>query len=102
MSHQPHNSLVRILIADGIPVGVGFLAAENLILTCAHFIAQGCVSDDSVSSDLSLLAPGESFSGRVLFRDDEQDVATIGPEKDLKILPCFCLCNCLQGMNNGL
>jgi hypothetical protein len=31
MSHQLHNSLVRILTADGDPVGVGFLAAENLI-----------------------------------------------------------------------
>jgi len=40
MSHQLHNSLVRILTADGIPVGVGFLAADNLILTCAHVIKQ--------------------------------------------------------------
>ena len=43
MSHQLHNSLVRILTADGIPVGVGFLAAENLIPTCAHVIAQAGV-----------------------------------------------------------
>ena len=41
MSHQLHTSLTRILTADGIPVGVGFLAAENLILTCAHVITQG-------------------------------------------------------------
>ena len=58
MSHQLHNSLVRILTADGSPVGVGFLAAENLILTCA---------EESVHFDLPILAPGESFSGRVSF-----------------------------------
>jgi hypothetical protein len=67
MSHQLHNSLVRILTADGIPVGVGFLAAENLILTCAHVIAQAIGSEDSIHFDLPLLAPGESFSGRVSF-----------------------------------
>ena len=41
MTHQLHNSLTRILTPDGSPVGVGFLAAENLILTCAHVIEQG-------------------------------------------------------------
>ena len=77
MSHQLHNSLVRILTADGIPVGVGFLAAENLILTCAHVIAQASGSEDSAHFDLPLLTPGESFSGRVSFQDDEQDIACI-------------------------
>ena len=77
MSHQLHNSLIRILTADGIPVGVGFLASENLILTCAHVIKQANGSEDSVHFDLPLLAPGESFSGRVSFRDDAQDIATI-------------------------
>ena len=77
MSHQLHSSLVRILTADGMPVGVGFVASENLILTCAHVIAQASGSDATAHFDLPLLAPGESFSGRVLFRDDEQDIATI-------------------------
>ena len=40
MSHQLHNSLTRILTTDSSPAGVGFLAAENLILTCAHVIEQ--------------------------------------------------------------
>jgi hypothetical protein len=33
MSHQLHKSLPRILTLDGLPVGVGFLASENFILT---------------------------------------------------------------------
>jgi len=65
MSHQLHNSLVRILTADGIPVGVGFVASENLILTCAHVIEQASGSDETAYFDLPLLAPGETFSGRV-------------------------------------
>ena len=77
MSHQLHNSLVRILTADSLPVGVGFLASENLILTCAHVIEQASGSDETAHFDLPLLAPRESFSGRVLYRDDEQDIATI-------------------------
>ena len=67
MSHQLHNSLIRILAADGSPVGVGFVASDNLILTCAHVITQASGSNDSVSFDSPLLAPGESFSGRVSF-----------------------------------
>jgi len=77
MSHQLHNSLARILTADGIPVGVGFIASENLILTCAHVIEQASESDETAHFDLPLLAPGESLSGRVSFRDDKQDIATI-------------------------
>jgi len=77
MSHPLHNSLVRILTADGVPIGVGFLAADNLILTCAHVIEQASGSDESVHFDLPLLAPGASFSGRVSFIDENQDVATI-------------------------
>jgi hypothetical protein len=56
---------------------VGFVASDNLILTCAHVIAQASRSEDKVHFDLPLLAPGESFSGRVSFRDDEQYIATI-------------------------
>ncbi|MBT7069785.1 MAG: hypothetical protein HN855_07235 [Anaerolineae bacterium] len=67
MSHQLHNSLVRILTADGDPVGVGFVASENLILTCAHVIEQASGPESTVHFDLPLLAPGESFSGRVSF-----------------------------------
>ena len=77
MSHHLHNSLVRILTADGIAVGVGFLVAENLILTCAHVIEQASGSDETAHFDLPLLAPGESFSGRVSFMDEKQDIATI-------------------------
>ena len=67
MSHQLHNSLVRILTADGVPVGVGFIASKNLILTCAHVIEQAGESESTAHFDLPLLAPGESFSGRVSF-----------------------------------
>jgi hypothetical protein len=67
MSHQLHNSLVRILTVDGDTVGVGFLAAENLILTCTHVIEQASGSEDSVHFDLPLLSPEKSFSGRVSF-----------------------------------
>ncbi|MBC8333708.1 MAG: hypothetical protein ISR59_11270 [Anaerolineales bacterium] len=77
MSHQLHNSLVRILTADGDPVGVGFLAAENLILPCAHVIVQGSGSDETVHFDLPLLAPGESFSGRVSFRIESENSSTL-------------------------
>jgi hypothetical protein len=73
MSHQLHNSLVRILTANGIPVGVGFIASENLILTCAHVIAQASGSDETTHIDLPLLAPGESFSERVDFWDDDRE-----------------------------
>ena len=52
MSHQLHNSLTRILTADGSPVGVGFLSAENLILTCAHVIEQAIGQVSSSSQDL--------------------------------------------------
>jgi hypothetical protein len=67
MSHQLHDSLIRILTTDGNPVRVGFFAAENLILTRAHVIAQANGSDDSAHFDLPLLASGASFSRRVLF-----------------------------------
>ena len=56
---------------------MGFVAAENLILTCAHVIAQASGQDESIHFDLPLLAPGEFFSGRVSFRDEAQDIATI-------------------------
>ena len=77
MSHQLHNSLIRILTTDGIPVGVGFLAASNLILTCAHVIEQAIGQEENAHFDFPLLAPGETLSGRVSFRDDEQDIACI-------------------------
>ena len=72
--------LIRILTADGSPVGVGFLAAENLILTCAHVIEQAIGQEENAHFDSPLLAPGETFSGRVSFRDDEQDIACIEVE----------------------
>ena len=80
MSHQLHNSLVRILTTDGIPVGVGFLAAENLVLTCAHVIEQASGQEENAYLDFPLLTPGETLSGRVSFRDDEQDIACIEVE----------------------
>ena len=76
MSHQPHNSLIRILTADRDPVGVGFVASNNLILTCAHVIAQSG-PEDRVHFDLPLPAPGESFSGRVLFRIESENYSTL-------------------------
>lgn len=94
MSHQLHNSLVRILTADGYPVGVGVLAADNLILTCAHVIAQASGLEDSVHFDLPLLAPGESFSGRIAFRDDEHDIATIEAMEDVSSDPVPSKMNC--------
>ncbi len=80
MFHQLHNSLTRILTPDGSPVGVGFLAAENLILTCAHVIEQAIGQEENAHFDFPLLAPGETLSGRVSFRDDEQDIACIEVE----------------------
>ncbi len=80
MPHQLHNSLTRILTPDGIPVGVGFLSAENLILTCAHVIEQAIGQEENAHFDFPLLAPGETLSGRVSFRDDEQDIACIEVE----------------------
>ena len=77
MSHQLHNSLVRILTAEGMPVGVGFIAAENLILTYARVIERAGVSDDSAHFDLPLFAPGESFSGRVIYQDHDEDIACL-------------------------
>ena len=77
MSHQLHNSLVRILTADGIAVGVGFLAAENLILTCTHVIAQASGLDETAHFDSPLLTPGESFSRRVLFRIESENSSTL-------------------------
>ena len=77
MSHQLHKSLIRILTAEGIPVGVGFLANENLILTCAHVTEQAIGQEENVHLDFPLLAPGEKLFGRVSFRDDEQDIACI-------------------------
>jgi len=67
MSHQLHAGLIRILKPDGLPVGVGFLAAEYLLLICAHVIQQAVGDNESISFDLPLLAAGESFSGRVSF-----------------------------------
>jgi len=58
MFHQLHNSLTRILTPDGSPVGVGFLAAENLILTCAHVIEQAIGQEEKAHFDFPLLAPG--------------------------------------------
>ncbi len=66
MSHQLHKSLIRILTADGIPVGVGFLAASNLILTCAHVIEQAIGQEENAHFDFSLLTPRETLSGRVV------------------------------------
>ena len=77
MSHQLHNSLTRILTAEGDPVGVGFLADKNLILTCAHVIEQAVRQEENAHFDFSILALRETLSGRVSFRDDEQDIACI-------------------------
>jgi tetratricopeptide (TPR) repeat protein len=39
MRNQLEASIVRIFADDGAIVGAGFLAAENIVLTCAHVIA---------------------------------------------------------------
>ncbi len=77
MSHQLHKSLTRILTAKGNPVGVGFLADKNLILTCAHVIEQAVGQKEEIQLDFPLLAPGDILSGRISFRDDDEDIACI-------------------------
>ena len=39
MTQMLEASLVRIFNTTDQPVGVGFLVAEGLVLTCAHVIA---------------------------------------------------------------
>ena len=68
MSHQLHSSLVRILTADGMPVGVGFVASENLILTCAHVIEQASGSESTAHFDLPLLALEKNSPGVFWFK----------------------------------
>jgi len=67
LSHQLHASLARILTPEGTPVGIGFLAAENMLITCAHVIQKVVGDNEIVSFDLPLLALGERLSRRVLF-----------------------------------
>jgi len=54
-------------LLGSLSFGVGFIASENLILTCAHVIEQASGSDEIAHFDLPLIASGESFSGRVSF-----------------------------------
>ena len=56
MPHQLHNSLARILTPDGSPVGVGFLAASNLPLTCVHVIDQAIGQEENAHFDFPILA----------------------------------------------
>jgi hypothetical protein len=79
MTHALHNSLVRILNGAGKPVGVGFLAAPQVIVTCAHVIEQAVGDSTEVTFDFPLLAPAEHCSGRVLIREDAADIAAIEP-----------------------
>lgn len=79
MTHALHNSLVRILGADGAPVGVGFLAAPQVIVTCAHVVQQAAGDSAEVTFDFPLLAPAERRSGRVVIRDEAADLAAIEP-----------------------
>lgn len=62
--------LGHILTADGMPVIVGFVAAESLILTCAYVITQSGHTKPT-RFDLPLLTTRESFAGRVSFLKTE-------------------------------
>ncbi len=76
MIEQMRAFIVRIFV-DGrdTPVGLGFLAAEKHVLTCAHVIAQALgIPQDSpdapkrkIRLDFPLLAPGTILSSHVVF-----------------------------------
>ena len=77
MSNQLHASLTRILGSDGLPIGIGFLAADRLILTCAHVVQQAVEDGENVSCDFPLLENKEIYLGKIVLRDDERDIACV-------------------------
>ncbi len=77
MTHPLHASLIRILDAEGAPLGVGFLAAPNLAVTCAHVVRAAHPQDDALHFDFPLLAPGTLCAGRVVYRDEAADIAAV-------------------------
>lgn len=62
------QALIR-LFADGEPVGVGFLVADDLALTCAHVVGDA----ERVELDFPVL--GVRATAAVVHRSDEADVA---------------------------
>lgn len=40
MNHQVTSSIVRLISQNGTTAGMGYLAPENRIITCAHMVAQ--------------------------------------------------------------
>ena len=83
MTQMLESSLVRIFNTANQPVGVGFLVAEGLVLTCAHVIAasqgQRAIPQQAVQQnillDFPLLLAGQIKTGKTIFWDAEKDVA---------------------------
>ena len=75
MHTQLEASLVRIFATRGNIVGMGFLASERSILSCAHVITAALsIAEDTpdmpttaISLDFPLIAPGSYLSARVSF-----------------------------------
>lgn len=69
MAELAERALVRIF-RDREPVGVGFLVADDLVLTCAHVIGER----EDVELDFPVLG-GDRVTARVVHRADDVDVA---------------------------
>ncbi len=62
------RSILGVLDASGVRVGVGFLVASDLALTCAHVVSRATADNDSgvgaqVALDLPLVPASHSASG---------------------------------------
>nr|BAL53484.1 hypothetical protein HGMM_F07C06C06 [uncultured Chloroflexota bacterium] len=70
------SAIVRIRARDGKPLGAGFLAAPDLILTCWH-VAQAALHDERLRLDFPTVAPGELLTARLESRDEARDLAAL-------------------------
>jgi tetratricopeptide (TPR) repeat protein len=76
-------SIVRLRSADGSIVGAGFLVADRQVLTCTHVVsdALGIPSDTeqppagTLHLDFPLIAPGDSYTARIVLWQLEDDIA---------------------------
>src|SRR5713101_2843569 len=102
MSHQLEASIVRIVDANDLIVGAGFLVSERHVLTCAHVIAQALnipqdteeMPTDQVRLNFPFCELKETNTARVVFwkpvrsaasnaSDRSEDIAALELEADL-------------------
>src|SRR5215469_12493763 len=75
MNERLRKSIVRIFNTGGAVVGVGFLASEKRLFTCAHVVADALdlprntqqAPTGAIHLDFPLVAAGQAFTARIIY-----------------------------------